>query len=201
MLKETLRYLGIQGDADEETLRLVLDCIQTIEKVAAPKMLYRKFTPAAFEPFLVGGDIRRHITGSTEIVLMAATLGIGVDTEIKKAQTVDMARAAVLDACAAAAIEAFCDEKMPDGLPGTMRFSPGYGDYPLSVQPALLQAVRAEKIGITALESYMLLPTKSVTAVVPLGKNEACTEQKCTHCSKKDCIYRQEGEVCCYRKE
>lgn len=190
MLKETLRYLGIQGDADDETLRLVLDCMETIKRACAPKLLCRRFTPATFAPFLAGEDIRQHIAGSTEIVLMAATLGIGVDTEIKKAQAVDMARAAVLDACAAAAIEAFCDENMPDGLPGTMRFSPGYGDYPLSVQPALLKAVRAEKIGITALKSYMLLPTKSVTAVVPLGKKEVCTVQKCTRCEKKDCIYR-----------
>lgn len=170
MLKEALRYLGVQGDADEKTLRLVSDCMEAVRIAASPKCICRRFSPADFAPYLCGEDIEMHLAGASEIVVFAATLGIGVDTEIKKAQAVDMARAAALDACAAALIEAYCDENMPDGLAAVYRFSPGYGDYPLSMQPRLLKAVRAEKIGITALESYMLLPTKSVTAVIPLGK-------------------------------
>ncbi|MBE7024956.1 MAG: Vitamin B12 dependent methionine synthase activation subunit [Ruminococcaceae bacterium] len=191
MLKEALRYLGVQGEADAETLRLILECMETVRDVAAPKIVMRRFTPTEFTPYRIGKDIQNHLEGATEIMVMAATLGISVDMEIKKEQTVDMARAAGLNACAAALIEAFCNENMPEGLTETSRFSPGYGDYPLSVQPKLLQAVRAEKIGITALESYMLLPTKSVTAIVPLGKSTKCKQSKCTHCEKTDCIYRR----------
>lgn len=191
MLKEALRYLGIRGEADAETLRLLLECMETVQKVSSPKIVIRRFTPTQFAPYMEGEDIRAHLKGAREIALMAATLGIGVDTEIKKVQKVDMARAAGLNACAAALIEKFCDENMPDGVPGTGRFSPGYGDYPLTVQSKLLRAVGAEKIGITALESCILLPAKSVTAVVPLGKTMACPEIKCAGCKKTDCLYRR----------
>ncbi len=192
MLKEALRYLGIQGEADEESLRLVSECMETIRCVAVPKYIQRTFTPEEFVPFLIGEDIKRHVEGAEKIVLMAATLGLGVDIEIKKAQAVDMARAAALDACAAAYIENYCDEVMPDRLSGSMRFSPGYGDYPLSVQPFLLKALKASKVGITALKSHMLLPSKSVTAVVGLGQKKTCKEHKCARCGKKDCAYRRE---------
>ncbi len=168
MLKEALRYLGIQGEADTQTLRLVSECMETVKRVAAPKIMTRSFSPEAFAPYLRGKDIINHLRGAHTVVLFAATLGHGVDLEIRKAQAVDMARAAALDACAAAYIEWCCDENMPEGLPACSRFSPGYGDYPLSLQPQLLKALGAEKIGITALESFMLLPTKSVTAVIGL---------------------------------
>ncbi len=194
MLGEALRYLGIRGEVDEQTLRLILGCMENLRQVAAPKHVIRRFSLTEFAPLLEGEDIRRHIRGAEEIILMAATLGIGVDMEIRKAQMVDMGRAAVLDACAAAMIEKYCDDSMPDGLPGECRFSPGYGDYPLSLQPHLLKAVGAAKIGITALESYMLLPTKSVTAVIAPGEGGRCRGNTCNRCSKKDCTYRREGQ-------
>jgi len=38
----------------------------------------------------------------------------------------------------------------------------------------------------------MLTPTKSVTAVIGLGREEVhCHEEGCESCSKKDCIYRR----------
>lgn len=166
MLKEACRYLGIQGEADTETLRLVSDCMETIQKVAAPKVRKRIFSVAEFESFMVGNDIAQHLRGCEKIMIFAATLGMDVDMLIKKMQTMDMGRAAALDACAAAYIEHICDGEMPPGA--TERFSPGYGDYPLTLQSALLGAVAAEKIGITMLESCMLLPSKSVTAVIGL---------------------------------
>lgn len=193
MLGEALRYLGIRGEADEQTLRLVLDCMEILGRVAAPKCRLRRLSPAEFTPLVMGEDIRRHTDGAEEIILMAATLGIGVDTEIKKIQTVDMSRAAVLDACAAAMIEKYCDDSMPDGLPGSCRFSPGYGDYPLSMQGEILKAVGATAIGITVLESHMLLPSKSVTAVIAPGKGMEACRGKCQRCNKKDCAYRDGG--------
>jgi hypothetical protein len=52
------------------------------------------------------------------------------------------------------------------GFQRTMRYSPGYGDWDLSVQPELLRRVGAEAIGVTCTETFILQPRKSVTAVV-----------------------------------
>ena len=47
------------------------------------------------------------------------------------------------------------------------RFSPGYGDLPLEVQPRLLDVLDApRRLGLTATRDLLLVPTKSVTAVV-----------------------------------
>ncbi len=193
MIKEALRYLGIQGEANEETLRLVLECMETIEKVATPKFVSRAFSLEEFSPYMQGEDIKKHVAGADEILLLVGTLGIGVDIEIKKAQAVDMARAAVLDACAAAFIEQYMDKMMPEGLPSNMRYSPGYGDYPLSVQPQLLKAAKAFKIGISVLDSYMLVPSKSVTAIVGIGTKNNALNDICVKCDKTDCAFRKEG--------
>ena len=73
------------------------------------------------------------------------------------------------------------------------RFSPGYGDFPLSCQRELLTLLRApETIGLTAGESMLLLPTKSVTAV--MGRSRLalpCHRTGCEACGKTDCAFRR----------
>ena len=50
----------------------------------------------------------------------------------------------------------------------------------------------AKKIGLTMTESYMLTPTKSVTAVIGISDTqEKCHIKGCEACGKKDCIYRR----------
>ncbi len=193
MVEATLSYLGVRGEADAETLRLVLDCLEELKKETTPKHVLRYFKPNEADGLLCGEDIRKHLSDAREIVCLAATLGIEADRLIKKYQVTDMARAATLDAAAAAYIEAYCDgiSFEREGLFPTMRFSPGYGDYPLSMQPQILKAVRAEKIGISALQSLMLVPTKSVTALLGLCAAPVCTVQKCARCDKKDCTYKR----------
>ena len=48
----------------------------------------------------------------------------------------------------------------------TRRFSPGYGDLPLSVQPAFAQELDLESLGVAVTDSYLLVPQKSITALV-----------------------------------
>ncbi len=193
MIEQVLLYLGIHGEADDETIRLILLCRDELEQIAAPKITMRVMDYSAFLPFMEGEDIKKHLEHAKQIIVLAATLGIAVDTEIKKYQAVDMAHAAVLDACAAAYIEAYLDAQNldRDGLYATMRFSPGYGDYPLTMQPKLLQLTRADRIGVSALPSLMLVPAKSVTAVVGLTEKPQCKKEKCQFCNKKDCSYRR----------
>ncbi len=168
MIRDTLRFLGVQGEADPKLLRLVLDCMEYIRRVSTPKSICKRFSPDDFSKYIIGKDIKKHVEDAVFIDVMAVTLGHSVDFEIKKAQASNLTKAAILDACASAYVENFFDKNMPYNLPPFKRFSPGYGDYPLSLQPTLIHAIGAEKIGIYALDSFMLLPTKSVTAVIPI---------------------------------
>ena len=103
------------------------------------------------------------------IILMAATLGSKISEEIYNRQNI--AEAAILDAAgselAEEAIESI--EKIARlNIPAkevTMRFSPGYADWNLYIQPEILRILAAQRIGMTSNESHILIPEKSITAV------------------------------------
>jgi cobalamin-dependent methionine synthase I len=53
----------------------------------------------------------------------------------------------------------------------TPRFSPGYGDFPLSYQRVLIDLLDAPRVlGVSVTPSDLLVPVKSVTAVVGIRK-------------------------------
>ena len=84
-----------------------------------------------------------------------------------------------MQAAAAAMVEAYCNELnagwkkeyLENGLYLRPRFSPGYGDFPLSAQKQILDGLEAGKrIGITLTEGYLMMPSKSVTAVIGVSR-------------------------------
>ncbi|WP_209344519.1 hypothetical protein [Flavonifractor sp. AGMB03687] len=111
-----------------------------------------------------------------------------------------MARAAVDQAVAAALIEAVCDDacdQLAERYPGRYlrpRFSPGYGDFPLTDQPELVRRLDGpRKIGLTATDTCLLAPIKSVTAVIGLSNTPGkCHAGGCATCSKTNCAFRRD---------
>jgi len=74
------------------------------------------------------------------------------------------------------------------------RYSPGYGDFPLTYQKEILELLNAQRrIGLTRTESNMLVPTKSVTAIIGFTTEEtSCHVAKCMTCQAKNCPFRKE---------
>ena len=198
---EALRYMGGHGvNPDDITKALMDKAEEEILKICRPVYTFTEIPKDS--PVLGGEDIRKVIEKSEKVVLIAATLGIYVDKLIRKAQITDMAQAVVIDAMASVAIEQFMDKielelsKRYSGYYFTNRFSPGYGDYPLEKQKEIIKLLNTEKkLGLNLTESLMLNPTKSVTAVIGMGKEEikeksSCTS-KCSRCKNKNCPYRR----------
>ncbi|TDX52376.1 hypothetical protein [Orenia marismortui] len=75
----------------------------------------------------------------------------------------------------------------------TMRYSPGYGDLEIDIQPKLLAVLDGEKLGISATKTCILQPEKSITAIIGLGTNENSYKAKCDfHCASckfDTCVY------------
>jgi hypothetical protein len=81
----------------------------------------------------------------------------------------------------------------------TYRFSAGYGDLSIDIQRDFLEVLNApKKIGLTATGENILIPRKSVTAI--MGVVNKGTDNKklgCIGCSKyNDCNFRRVGEGC-----
>lgn len=212
---EAFRYLGIKGTPDNATLQLADECEKMLLAEMTPKFCWSyaeisehsdtsvKLSGYTLE--FVGNDVSAHLDGCCGVVLLAAALGNNVDMLLRKTQAQDMAKAVILDAMASAAIEQVCDEaekKISARLENkhfTWRFSPGYGDFPITVQKDFLTALNAQKvIGLCASQSGMLTPTKSVTAVI--GVHEKSVQQQkhgCESCNMRDrCNYRKTGGTC-----
>ena len=108
-------------------------------------------------------------------MLLAVTLGFAVDRLISAEGQASPYRALLIDACATTAIEDLADHAterarallLAESDNVTFRFSPGYGDLPLALQPKLLELLDARRLlGLTVGSSLLLSPIKSVTAII-----------------------------------
>jgi len=156
---------------------------------------------------LPGEDIHTLLRDCEQVVLLAVTLGEGVDTLIRRAGITSPTEALLLDACASAACEAACDrlqtmlegQLCKEGLYPTDRFSPGYGDLPLTVQTPLLTLLDAQRrCGILLSPTLIMTPRKSVTALFGLAdKPQGKRARGCGFCSMKtNCSFRKAGITC-----
>lgn len=178
--REALRYLGYRSFEEGEAVSARL---AALEAQLRGQMICR----ACFVQYSIlregarlclGGlstesrDLARNLEDCDRVVLFAATLGAGVDRLIARNGRISTADGVMTDALASAAVEGFCDAVeafATKGQPHRPRFSPGYGDLPLAFQQSLLGATDASrKIGLTLTESLMMVPTKSVTAIIGL---------------------------------
>jgi len=77
----------------------------------------------------------------------------------------------------------------------TGRYSPGYDDFDLEIQPELIAVLDAQrKIGLTCTGSLILLPRKSVTAVIGFGRDLTKQPNACERCDLRGrCEYRKDG--------
>lgn len=208
---EALRYIGVRGAAPADIDEALTRAIALLMRSARPRVLWRRYdrlpdgtlAGTGFRP--AGEDIRVHLRGCGGVVLMAATLGTEIERLIGRMQLTDPADALVLDACASAAVENVCDNLCADIAAAlapaylTARFSPGYGDLPLTQQADLFRALDVtRRIGVTLTDSGLMLPQKSVTAL--LGVSDAPIEGRARGCGTcalyPTCAYRKDGKTC-----
>lgn len=202
---EAIRYLGGAGIQMNDQMEVLMDeCEKMVLEKAAPKFLYIELDLPC-DTIMGGRDIANHLDGCEKAILMCATLGAEIDKLIRINQISDMAKAVVLDSFSSVAVEQVCNrvdeiiaEKYAD-YNMTFRFSPGYGDYPISLQQDFLRMLDApRKIGLTTNDNYLLMPTKSVTAVLGLSKNPIERKKRgCAICNMRGkCRFRKNGEHC-----
>lgn len=180
---EIYRYLGYKTGMDlpKEIETSVEEILDNVLKQSVPKVCYKYFETKVGEQIDFGfvnvesKELASNLEGCTETVIFGATIGIYTDRQIQKEQILSPVRALIYQAVGAAVVEAVCDdfnewirqkekEKGRDICP---RFSPGYGDVSLSIQKSIFQELSLAKLaGITLTDSLLMIPEKSVTAII-----------------------------------
>ena len=213
-IAEALRYIGAGGSPSEELRRDMAEIAEKLKRAVQPRWAWRVF-PIRHGPegivlsgagvTLTGESARRMLEQCGQAVLLVCTLGARFDAMLRAEQARDMAKAVMLDAAGSAWVEAGCgaaEEEIAARFPDlfrTDRFSPGYGDLPLEIQPALCAALDAQRrVGVCVTNSLLLNPGKSVTAIVGLAdRPQPQRIRGCAFCSlRESCTLRKRGETC-----
>ena len=208
-LAQAARYFGARGEPDVATMTLLETCAKPLLKAAMPRAVWLQADVDALTEagILRGGDVAKHLAGCPQAVLLAVTLGPGVDAQIRRAGVGDIAAGVASDALGSALAEQAADaaeaelrqmaaqqEKYLTG-----RFSPGYGDWDIEVQPLVAAALdTVRRAGLCVTDTNLMTPRKSVTAVLGVSDHPVKGHLAgCGHCVLRPrCEYRKRGKTC-----
>ncbi len=212
-INETKRYAGLA--ASEFPIELIKQACTEAQLLAKPKAIWQVYTYDPEKAVIMGQEplaiqglaIIKHLSTAIKLVILAVTIGEQLETTVSQHFAKgEYSAGLLLDAAGTTAVEMAADQishiigqqAANGGLLSISRFSPGYGDWNITVQPKILKLTQAEEIGLTTTPTCMLLPRKSVTAVIGLiphnSYQEASTEcqhQDCSACTQLKCIYRK----------
>ena len=208
-LAQAARYFGAHGEPDAATLAL----LQKMRRAAAGGgdapggVAAGRHPPALTEAGLLPGeDVHKHLTGCGQAILLAVTLGPGVDAQIRRAGVGDIAAGVASDALGSALAEQAADAAeaqlrqwaATEGKYLTGRFSPGYGDWDIAVQPMVAAALdTVRKAGLCVTDTNLMTPRKSVTAL--LGVSDHPVKDNWPGAAivlRTRCEYRKRGKTC-----
>ena len=209
--KEVLRYLGARGGGDAALLAQVAEISKLFERRVVPHSVYQVFdctvegdTVLFADRALKSAALATHLKGCRRLLLFAATLGTEADRIARTERTRALVRGAAAHAAGAAMIEQYCDDLQEtlaqayegEGLYLRPRFSPGYGDLPLSTQQTFFELLDLNRrLGMSLTPDYMMIPSKSVTAVIGFSTEPTKSFHRCSSCGSADCPFKRESDT------
>ena len=186
--REILRYIGMKAE-DDTVAALLNDCFKEMQGKCAFRVCYALF------PCKTHGDcvdlgfcktqsktVKTRLQGADFALVFAATVGLEIDRLIARYGEIAPSKALLFQAIGTERVESLCDVFLSDiklQMQGactslTTRFSPGYGDFSLEAQTDIFAALQPQKhIGVTLTDRLLMSPSKSVSAIVGMGKDFA----------------------------
>lgn len=213
---KVLRLLGAKENrrVSNASLRRIEAMTTDVQAMLTPQLSYRIIDLAATDRggVQLAGGIRfrspkmaRALAKAEKVCCFVATVGPDVDMEIqRKMQQRHYAEAYVLDAMGSMSAEHVVEQfyqriaREQSSIKGgvTLRFSPGYCDWPLQEQRPLFKLFEeTDTPEIVLNDSCLMSPRKSVSGLFGLlpagvaGVNP--TYNPCNTCAKRDCIARR----------
>lgn len=180
--REALRYAGFFGDSKDVTARLHA-LIDECESLFTYKVCYGVYDFIIAEKAVVIEGVRfdseslsESLASADKVVLFASSVGIKIDRLIARYSRISPSKALILQGLGSERVESladtFCDEiSRAENATPLRRFSPGYGDLPLSCQKNIISLLDTpRKIGVSLSDSLIMSPSKSITAFLGLKK-------------------------------
>lgn len=180
--QDTLKYLGVKKEVDDKTKSAIEECILEVQNAMSFRSIY-KVSSVLVENDTIktqnvtfkSKSLSLHLKNAKKVILYSATLGASVDKILNAYSKINVFKQVIIQAVATAIIENKIDKEQ-DELSSVFknykiksRFSPGYGDLSLDYQGEILKELNAQKnVGVYLNENNILIPSKSVTAIIGL---------------------------------
>jgi hypothetical protein len=145
-------------------------------------------------------ELVRHMESPESVCCFVITLGPEFDLWLQQLQQQSVFDAFVADALGAVCIEFAADQLSMEierqyaqmGLECSSRLSPGYCDWRLDDgQEVIFQFLRPEHIGVTRRPTGLMVPLKTISAVIFTGK-KVLWKTPCVFCNDLKCRHRRQ---------
>ena len=182
---------------------------QKLNNLIKPILYYRIVKPSCMDNHRVQLDetveftsakLAKTLKNAERIVCFVGTIGTGVENEINRLLGKQkLADAYILDAMASVAVENMIDrfqDLMENKFSAedrtvTLRFSPGYCDWPVTQQKKLFNIFDTKEIDVELLDSCLMKPRKSVSGVFGITPQESESYNPCRDCPTRSCESRR----------
>jgi hypothetical protein len=175
-IKSGYRIVDTEKPADNKKGMLINSTLFALERIVTSQL--RKAEQAAVFLCSIGQELENR--SKTLLKEDDAALGYIVNTVASEA--VENATNLLHD---------HIGQKMQElGLHITNRYSPGYCKWPVSEQHKLFSLLPDQFCDIQLTGSALMIPIKSVSGIIGIGKNVTRVDYLCDWCNVKDCTYR-----------
>ena len=155
---------------------------------------------------LCAGQAAGRLALAQEIAVLVGTIGCQLEERASQYFSAGHpARGAVLDSIGSTAVEELIEgacrvieeRAAAKGMRTSAPFSPGHNDWPLDAQKQIFELLPTDKIGVVLSPSCLMIPRKSLSMVVGLGKEfRADGRSACDICSiRTTCRYRRLSRI------
>ena len=186
------------AEPDAVTKAELTQIISEVSQWLHPQFSY--FVVSIQPTFDMGNIILRQLRGSEAYALFICTAGVAYEAyQQRLKEQGDMVRLFIADALGSVIAEK-CADQMEKALQEsidklgwkhTNRFSPGYCGWHVSQQQLLFPLFQGHTCGVTLTDSSLMVPIKSVSGIIGLGKNVRHLDYTCGLCDFKQCYKRK----------
>lgn len=186
------------AEPDAVTKAELTQIISEVSQWLRPQFSY--FVVSVQPTFDMGNIILRQLRGSEAYALFICTAGVAYEAyQQRLKERGDMVRVFIADALGSVIAEK-CADQMEKALQEsidklgwkhTNRFSPGYCGWHVSQQQLLFPLFQGHTCGVMLTDSSLMVPIKSVSGIVGLGKDVRHLDYTCGLCDFKQCYKRK----------
>lgn len=207
-IQEVYLTMGYRDNIPDDSFLCMINSVYTeIEQLCKPQYVYGIYdghvenkisVKIGDETFTTGKIITSYLVGTDRFCVFATTAGHEYDAykkevrqsgDLLKEFIADSIGSVVAEACVGKIIEVLLTKIPQEEL--TYPYSPGYCGWKLTEQRKLFALLPDNPCEITLTDSCLMMPIKSVSGIMGIGKGIVRKAYSCSICENKNCYKRK----------